>query len=68
MSVNDTVAPHESIDGEYLKKLLCAVEYLAQINNRPLRVWEMSTVAASTMEYLEKITDTIIVPDFTPVD
>jgi hypothetical protein len=68
MSVNDKLAPHELIDGDYLKKLLCAVEYLAQINNRPLRVWEMSMVAASTREYLEKITDTIIVPDFTPVD
>jgi hypothetical protein len=60
--------PVPQIDGDCLKKLLCAVEYLAQINNRPLRVWEMRMVAASTTEYLEKITDTMIVPDFTPVD
>ena len=68
MPVNDTLAPHELIDGDCLKKLLCAVECLAQVNNRPLRVWEMRMVAASTMEHLEKITDAIIVPDFTPVD
>ena len=68
MSVKDTLAPHELIDGACLKKLLCAVERLQQITNQPLRVWEMRMVAASTTEYLEKITDTMIVPDFTPVD
>jgi hypothetical protein len=62
MPVNDTLAPHELIDGDCLKKLLCAVECLAQVNNRPLRVWEMRTVAASTMEELEEITDTVVVP------
>jgi hypothetical protein len=69
MSVNDTLAPHELIDGDCLKKLLRAVECLeAQIKNRPLREWEMRMIAASTMEYLEKMRDTIIVPDFSPVD
>ena len=62
MPVNDTLAPHELIDGDCLKKLLCAVECLAQVNNRPLRVWEMRMFAASTMECLEEITDTVAVP------
>jgi hypothetical protein len=57
------------IDDNGLKKLLRAFEDLeAQIKNRPLLVWEMKVVAASTMEHLEKMTDTIIAPDFTPVD
>jgi hypothetical protein len=47
-------------------KLLRGVEDLeAQIKNRPLAVWEMRMVAASTMECLEKMTDG---PEFTPVD
>lgn len=59
----------ELIEDNGLKKLLRAFEDLeAQIKNRPLSVWEMKMVAASTMEHLEKMTDTIIVPEFTPVD
>ena len=64
-----TLAPHELLDGDHLRKLLRAVEGLdAQIKNRPLSVWEMRLVAASTMEYLEKMADKIVVPEFTPVD
>jgi hypothetical protein len=62
MSVNDTLAPHELIGGDDLKKLLRAVERIQQITNRPLRVWEMRMFAASTMECLEEITDTVAVP------
>jgi hypothetical protein len=62
MSVNDALAPHELIDGDCLKKLLCAVEYLAQINNRPLHVWEVKMIAASTVETVEEIADTMVVP------
>ena len=52
-----TTAPHEMINGDDLNKLLRAVERIEQIKNRPLSVWEMKIVAASTMDYLEKITD-----------
>lgn len=59
----------ELIDDNELKKLLRAFEDLeAQIKNRPLSVWEMKMVAVSTMEHLKKMADTIIVPEFSPVD
>ena len=50
------------------KELPRAESRIEQIKNRPLRVWEMRMVAASAMKHLEKITNTIVVPDFTPVD